>query len=51
MKEYIFENILNSNIEIRIKAHYYSQAMELLLSVTRNIEDYRLKPDNNEFSA
>lgn len=44
MKEYIFENILNSNIEIRIKANYYNQAMELLLSVTRNIDDYRLKP-------
>jgi hypothetical protein len=44
MKEYIFKNILNSNIEIRIKANYYNQAMELLLSVTRNIDDYRLKP-------
>jgi hypothetical protein len=44
MKKYIFTNILNSNIEIIIKAHYYYQAMELLLSVTRNIEDYRLMP-------
>jgi hypothetical protein len=43
MKEYIFQNILNSNIEIRIKVHYYTQAMDLLLSVTRNIGDYRLK--------
>jgi len=48
MKEYIFENILNSNIEIRIKAHYYTQAMDLLLSVTRNIDDYRLRHDGNE---
>ena len=51
MKEYIFENILNSNIEIRIKANYYSQAMDLLLSVTRNIDDYRLLTDGNEVSA
>jgi len=47
MKYYIFENILNSNIEIRIKANYYSQAMDFLLSVTRNIDDYRLKPDGS----
>lgn len=51
MKEYIFENILNSNIEIRIKADYYTQAMDLLLSVTRYIEDYTLKPNGNELSA
>jgi hypothetical protein len=43
MKEYIFQNILNSNIEIRIKADYYTQAMDLLLSVTSYIDDYRLK--------
>jgi hypothetical protein len=43
MKEYIFENILNSNINIVIKAHHYTQAMELLLSTTRDIDDYRLK--------
>jgi hypothetical protein len=51
MKEYIFENVLNSNIKIRIKAYYYSQAMDLLLSVTRNVDDYKLKPDGNELSA
>jgi hypothetical protein len=51
MKEYIFENIFNSNIEIKVKARYYTQAMDLLLSVTRNIDDYRLKPDGNEMSA
>ena len=42
MKEYIFENVLNSNIKINIKANSYLQAMDLLLSVTRNIDDYRL---------
>ena len=41
-KEYIFENIFNSNIQIRIKAIYYLQAWELLLTVTRNIDDYRI---------
>jgi len=40
MKEYIFENKLNSNIEIRIKAYNYTQAMELLLTITRDIDDY-----------
>jgi hypothetical protein len=43
MKEYIFTNTLNANIEIVIKAHNFTYAMELLLSVTRNIEDYRLR--------
>jgi hypothetical protein len=51
MKEYIFTNTLNSNIEIKIKAYNYTQAMDLLLSVTRNIDDYRLMPDGNELSA
>jgi hypothetical protein len=51
MKEYIFTNVLNSNIEIRIKANYYTQAMELLLSITRDIDDYRLQPNGNELSA
>jgi len=51
MKEYIFTNTLNSNIDIKIKASNYTQAMDLLLSVTRNIDDYRLMPDGNELSA
>jgi hypothetical protein len=51
MKEYIFTNILNSNIEIKIKAYNYTQAMDLLLSVTRDIDDYRLLPDGNEMSS
>lgn len=46
MKEYISTNVLNLNIEIRIKANYYSQAMDLLLSVTRNIDDYRIGYQN-----
>jgi len=39
MKKYIFINVLNSNIEISILAYNYSQAMDLLLSVTRNIDE------------
>lgn len=42
MKTYTFENVLNSNIRIKIKANYYTQAMDLLLSATRHIEDYKL---------
>ena len=51
MKEYIFTNVLNSNIEIKIKAYNYTQAMDLLLSVTKDIDDYRLRPDGNEMSS
>lgn len=51
MKEYIFTNVLNSNIEIKIKAYNYTQAMDLLLAVTRDIDDYRLLSDGNEMSA
>jgi hypothetical protein len=43
MKEYLFENQLNSNIEIRIKAYNFTDAMELLLATTRDIDDYKLK--------
>lgn len=42
MKEFVFKNVLNSNIEIKIKANYYSQAIELLFSVTKYVEDYKL---------
>lgn len=50
MKRYTFLNVLNSNIEINIKAQNYTQAMDLLASVTRNIDDYRLKPDGYKSS-
>jgi hypothetical protein len=42
MKHYIFTNSLNSNIEIKIKAYNLPEAMDLLLSVTKNIDDYNL---------
>ena len=50
-KEYIFENIIHSSIKIVIEAYNYTQAMELLLLVTRNIDDYRLQSDGNELTA
>ena len=43
MREYIFENTLNSNIQIRIKAYTYTDAMDLLLSITRDIDLYKEK--------
>jgi hypothetical protein len=42
MKEYKFENVLNYNIKIIIKANYYNQAMDLLHSTVKHSEDYKL---------
>ena len=42
MKNYIFEHKLNSNIIVNIKAGSYTHAMELLLSISRYIEDFKL---------
>ena len=43
MKEYIFINILNSNIEIKIKAKHYNEAMEMLLIEVRHVADYKIQ--------
>ena len=43
MKEYIFINILNSNIEIKIKAKHYNEAMEMLLIEVRHVTDYKIQ--------
>ena len=43
MKKYTFINTLNTNIKIIIIANSFTNAMELLLLVTRDIEDYRIK--------
>jgi hypothetical protein len=52
MKEYIFVNILNANIEIKIKANGYIEALVLLSTVTKYyVENYRLQPDVNEVAA
>ena len=51
MREYIFQNNLYPSIKIIIGANNYTQAMDMLLMVTRNIDDYRLMPDGNEVSG
>ena len=43
MKQFIFENILNSNIEIRIKAFRLSQAEEMLKA---EVKDEEIKTDS-----
>jgi len=43
MKEYIFENLINSMIEITIKAHDRYQAMDVLKDNVKNCGDYRIK--------
>lgn len=47
MKTYIFNHTENSNIKIIIEAYNYTQAMDLLLSVTRDVELYELQKDNS----
>lgn len=42
MNEYIFENLLNSNIKIRIKAYTAFGANQLLSEVVSFSEDYKL---------
>lgn len=42
MKIYIYTNIYNSNIEIRILANNFTEASEILLSITRDFEEFRL---------
>jgi len=43
MTKFIFKNIVHSGIEISIIAYNFTDAMEKLLSVTRDIYDYRLQ--------
>lgn len=40
MKEYIFENAMNSNISVTIKADTFSEAMNLLKTTIKYVEDY-----------
>ena len=42
MEAYIFIHKTNPNIEIRISAYNYTQAMDLLLSITRDIDSFKL---------
>ena len=43
MKKYIFINTLNSNIEIKIKAKNYNEAMECLLMEVKHVADYKIQ--------
>lgn len=43
MKKYIFENILNSNIQIIIKAKYLNEALDLLVLLVKYPDDYKIK--------
>jgi hypothetical protein len=42
MKTYTFENVLNSNIRIEIKAYSHNEALDLLILITRYSEDFKL---------
>jgi len=39
MKEYIFENAMNSNKNVTIKADTFSEAMRLLKTTIKYVED------------
>lgn len=47
-KEFTFINTLNFNIKVNIKAYNFTEAMDLLLSITRNIDDFRQLSDSGE---
>lgn len=42
MKVYIFENTRDNRIRIIIEANSFTEAMDLLLSVIRDIDDFSL---------
>jgi len=44
-KEYTFINILDPNMEIKVKAYTYEQAQQAVLLVTRAFGQFELKPD------
>ena len=55
-REFVFDNVLNTNVEVRIKANYYEQALDLLKSVTEKPSHYhysekKLKPLFHEAKA
>ena len=41
LKIYTFENTCDSRIKIIIEARNFTEAMDLLLSITRDIDDYK----------
>jgi hypothetical protein len=42
MKIYTFENVLNLNIRIEIKARSHNEALDLLILTTRYSEDFKV---------
>jgi hypothetical protein len=42
MKIYTFENVLNLNIRIEIKARSHNEALDLLISITKHSDDFKL---------
>ncbi len=45
LKVYTFENLLNSNIAVTIKAYSFEGAYELLVSTTKHPADYKHIPN------
>ena len=41
LKIYTFENIRDERIKIIIEARNFTEAMDLLLSITRDIDDFK----------
>lgn len=41
LKIYTFENTRDNRIKITIEARNFTEAMDLLLSITRDIDDYK----------
>jgi hypothetical protein len=45
LKTFIFENRLNSNIRIEIKAYSFDRAKELVISTVKDYSDYQIVPN------
>jgi hypothetical protein len=41
LKKYIFEDLVNSNIEVTIKAYSFTQAYEILVRISKHPADFK----------
>lgn len=41
MKEYIFEDLLNSNVQVSVKAANFTRAYEILVMITKHPADFK----------
>lgn len=41
LKEYRFEDMLNSNVEVVIKSYSFTEAYEILVIITKHPEDFK----------